>query len=66
MSTELTIALRDSHGRKLGSWREHAKAGGNAFILLLPSAARKPGHDVLQVNESGNPTATKRGVTLVA
>jgi probable HAF family extracellular repeat protein len=65
-ATELTLTLRDKKGHTLATWHRHAASGSDTYALLLPAGARKPGHDTLQIDETGNTTHKTLGVTVTA
>jgi len=64
--TELTLTLVDRTGKKLVTWRVHAKAGVNTLTLVLPARARKAGNATLEVHAAGSPSVGKLRVTLLA
>ena len=65
-ATTLELRLLDHTGKKVAAWKKRTHTGSNTFRLLLPPKAKHPGHVVLQITETGNPTPKKLPVTLKA
>jgi len=60
------VTLLDSRGRKLAVWRAPVKAGASALTWLLPSRARRQGHETLRIAGPGVAKPLTVRVTVVA
>ena len=63
---KLTLKLQDKKSRELADWSRRVHVGKNTYTLLLPPAARRPGHDTLLITETGSRTVKRLAVVLVA
>jgi hypothetical protein len=62
----LTLTLRDSNGRKVAEWVEHAKKGSTRFVLVLPPKARHVGQDKLILAATGASRSNTLRLSLTA
>jgi hypothetical protein len=65
-ATVLDLVLLNSKGHTLTRWVIHAVKGTTTLTLRLLANARKPGHDKLNITETGNTKPKTLPVTIKA